>query len=146
MKPLDFYELGRRIASSAQTEAEHRTAINRIYYGLHHEACCRYFRNQPATQALNLNRRHTELRDRFRDPTSPESGEVARLLASLMMMRREADYQLELPLRYQDRSYTPERLADEAMYVGEALLAALELFSPGGAADGCECPAVYSSR
>ena len=40
MKPLDFYRLGVEMASSSVTEAEHRTAIARLYYGLHHEACC----------------------------------------------------------------------------------------------------------
>ncbi len=39
MRSLDFYYLGRRLAESAITEAEYRTAIGRLYYGLHHEAC-----------------------------------------------------------------------------------------------------------
>ena len=43
MRPLDFYDLGVQLAASARTEAEYRATIGRLYYGLHHEACCRYF-------------------------------------------------------------------------------------------------------
>ena len=53
MKPLDFYQLGVRLANSGRTEAEHRAAIGRLYYGLHHEACCRYFRWLPLPRAID---------------------------------------------------------------------------------------------
>ena len=32
MRPLDFYDLGVEMAETAQTEAQERTAINRLYY------------------------------------------------------------------------------------------------------------------
>ncbi len=41
MTPLEFYELGLALSRSAAAPAEHRTVIGRLYYGLHHEACCR---------------------------------------------------------------------------------------------------------
>ena len=43
MRPLDFYRLGVALAYSADSETLQRTVINRLYYGLHHEACCRFF-------------------------------------------------------------------------------------------------------
>ena len=43
MRPLDFYRLGIELSSDAYTEARQRTVVNRLYYGLHHEACCRLF-------------------------------------------------------------------------------------------------------
>ena len=59
MSPLDFYDLGVGMASTARTEAQERTAINRLYYGLHHEVCCRYFRKESWAQPLNRNRPDT---------------------------------------------------------------------------------------
>ncbi len=146
MRPLDFYELGLRLSRMASVDAEYRTVINRVYYGLHHETCCRYFRLLPTPQPLNSNQRHTELRNRLNDPGNPTSGEVSQLLGSLTRMRTEADYQLNPPLRYRSRSYSPEQLMAEAMQLGEDLLEALERYSPGEAPDGCHCPTVYSSR
>ena len=146
MRPLDFYELGLEIANSAKTEAQQRTAINRVYYGLHHEACCRHFRTEGGQQPLNQNRCHTDLRNRLNDSLDPKAGEVGQLLGGLMRLRGEADYQLQPPLRYQNRPFTPEQLMLRALYLGEDLLDALEGYSPGEAADGCRCPVVYSAR
>jgi hypothetical protein len=143
MRPLDFYDLGMRIASRATEEAEHRTVINRVYYGLHHESCCRYFRKELSPQPLNRNSRHTDLRRRFNRPEDPIAGNVSRLIGSLMRLRGEADYQLS-NLRYRNRSYTPEQLMLQAVAVAKELLGALELYSPGEAGDGCPCPETYS--
>jgi len=146
MRPLEFYELGLQIASSASTEAQYRTAISRIYYGLHHEACCRYFRKLPTAQPLDGNRRHAELRNRFSILEDSAAIRVGQLLGRLRILRTEADYQLRPPLRFGNRSYTPEQLMAQAIMMGQDLLEGLEVFSPGEASDGCECPHVYSSR
>ncbi len=146
MRPLDFYKLGMHLARTASVDAEYRTVINRVYYGLHHETCCRYLRFLPTPQPLNSNQRHTELRNRLNDPGNPPSGEVSQLLGSLMRMRTEADYQLNPPLRHRNRSYSSEQLMVEAVRLGEDLLEALERYSPGEAPDGCNCPTVFSSR
>lgn len=145
MKPLDFYEYGLQIASSATSEAQYRTAIGRVYYGLHDEACCRYFRTEPFAQPLNRNRRHTDLRDRLNQPDNPRVGEIGQLLGNLMRLRTEADYQLVPPLLYQRRTYTAEQLMRRALTVGQDLLRALEEYSPGEAPDGCDCPEAYST-
>ena len=144
MKPLDFYQLGLQLASSASTEAQCRTAISRIYYGLHHEACCRYFRRESYPAPLNRNRRHTGLRERYSSSVEPVSRTVGRRLNELMILRTEADYQLVPPLRYKDKSYSAEQLMQIAVDVGEELLDALERYSPGEAPDGCDCPTAYS--
>lgn len=112
-----------------------------VYYGLHHESCCRYFREELSSRPLSRGQLHTELRDRFNRPEDPESGEVAQLLGSLMILRSESDYQLGLPLRYRGRSYTALELMQQAS--GD-LLDALEAYSPGEAPDGCECRQAYS--
>ena len=98
----------------------------------------------PTAQPLPRNRRHTALRDRLNTPDDPVTGEVGQLLASLMRLRSEADYQLAPPLRYRGRTHTPEQLMRTALAVGEDLVEALESFSPGEAEDGCSCPEVYS--
>ena len=114
-----------QIATAAASEAQQRTAINRIYYGLHHEACCRYFRKEPSPRPLNRNRRHTDLRERFNRPEFPDAGRVAQLLAILMMLRSEADYQLNAPLRFRGRSYSSDELMERALHVGQDLRKAL---------------------
>lgn len=146
MKPLEFYRLGTQMASSANSEAHLRTAISRIYYGLHHESCCRYFRKEPSAQPLNRNQRHTELRERFNRPDDPVASKVSQLLNNLIAMRSEADYQLAPPLRYRGRSYSPEQLTQRALETGRELLQALEDYSPGESPDGCSCPVAYTSR
>ena len=66
MRPLDFYDLGVRLAASARTEAEYRATIGRPYYGLHHEACCRYFREFRNALPLTRGSRHVQLIQRYR--------------------------------------------------------------------------------
>ena len=67
MRPLDFYRAGVALAAGASTESLRRTAVGRLYYGLHHEACCRYFRKNPGARPLDRNRRHARLADRYRN-------------------------------------------------------------------------------
>ena len=145
MRPLDLYDFGVRMAVSNAPEVQQRTAINRIYYGLHHEACCRYFRTEHSARPLNRNRRHTDLRDRFNRPEHPASGRIAQLLSLLMMLRTEADYQLNPPLRYRNRSYTPAELMHRAITLGDDLKRALDEYSLGDAIDGCDCREAYRS-
>ena len=142
MKPLDFYDLGVQLAAAAETETQYRTAISRIYYGLHHESCCRYFRTMPAGAPLPRRRRHTELADRFIGMGDYGPIRIGRLLSNLRMMRAEADYQLDLPLRYRNRRHSPEQLPRRCLFVAEELLRVLDDFSPGAAADGCRCLAL----
>lgn len=143
MRPLDFYRFGVRLIAAAASEAEHRTAINRIYYGLHHESCCRYFRKTQDHNPLNRNKRHSELRDRFNNATDPVGLAVANSLGKLMRIRAEADYALRVPLRYMNRSYSAEDLAKLAGQVGTNLLADLEEYSAGESTDDCHCPEAY---
>ena len=146
MKPLDFYRLGLQIAASASSEAQYRTAISRIYYGLHHEACCRYYRRELYPSPLNRNSRHTELRERFNSLGETVPIRIAQCLNDLSVMRSEADYQLTPPLRYKRKTYSAEHLVQEAISTAEYLLRYLERYSPGEAPDGCDCPTVYSVR
>ena len=139
MRPLDFYYLGVQLAASAVTEAECRNAIGRLYYGLHHEACCRYFRDYPAAPPLGRGSRHTLLTKRYGALNSRNARRVQSLLAQLAHLRNIADYDLVSPVRYQQSMRSPAELAGIAVSVAADLLAALEAFSPGAAADGCVC-------
>ena len=146
MKPLEFYRLGAEVASSATTEPAQRMAVNRLYYGLHHEACCRFFRKNPTAGPLNRNRRHTDLRDRFNNLGGPDSRNVGILLNDLMALRAEADYRLVLPLRFRNRPLNAPDFVRVALESARQLLDALEAFSPGEAEDGCNCPQAYVVR
>lgn len=142
MKPLDFYELGVRLAASARTEAEYRAAIGRLYYGLHHEACCRYFREHQNEPPLPRGSRHIQLIRRYKALRSnSEAQRIQNLLRQLSSMRNISDYELAGPIRYRRMIRSPEELKDVAVLVATRLLTALEIFSPGAAADGCVCPA-----
>ena len=145
MKPLDFYRFGLAIASSAKTEAEHRTAIGRMYYGLHHEACCRYFRANPDAPPLGRRSRHTELIRRF-DSGDAISNEVRTVLEELLKMRNIADYELGSVIHYREWRIGSRVFMGMALITARELLEALEAYSPGEAPDGCDCPTVYSSR
>ena len=140
MKPLDFYQLGVRLANSGRTEAEHRAAIGRLYYGLHHEACCRYFRENPDAQPLGRGSRHVQLIDRYSTLHAFPAQHIRRLLRQLSRMRNISDYELAGPIRYQKTDRSAAQLMRTAVVVAEGLLAALEDFSPGEAEDGCHCP------
>lgn len=145
MKPIDFYRFGLAIASSADEESEHRTAVGRLYYGLHHEACCRYFRENPDGTPLGRGSRHVELVRRF-DTNDAVSNKVGVLLKELSQMRNIADYELGVLIQYRQWRIGSCELLGMALIVARDLLDALETYSPGEAPDGCDCPTVYSSR
>ena len=145
MRPLALYEFGIALANAAAAEVERRTAVNRIYYGLHHEACCRYFRQTPTPPALDRNRRHTELRRRFSDATNPAMSLVGTYLGQLERLRAEADYQLPAgSMVLGGRPCSDVQVLAEASRKGALLLQALETLSPGQATDGCPCLAISS--
>ena len=144
MRPLDFYRLGVASAPGATTESLQRTVVNRLYYGLHHEACCRYFRENPGARPLDRNRRHIQLRNRYIDSSDQAVREIGVLLDKMIELRSEADYELVPPLRFENKSINAEQLLDFALDISQQLLAALERYSPGAAPDGCRCPVAYS--
>ena len=146
MRPLDFYRAGVALADIASTESLRRTAVGRLYYGLHHEACCRYFRKNPGAPPLDRNRRHAQLADRYLNSPEPAAQQIGRRLNDMARLRREADYELVPPLRFENRSIDSHELLDFALDISQRLLAALERYSPGAAPDGCRCPVVYSRR
>ncbi len=138
MRPLEFYRLGAATAPAAQSEAEQRTVVGRLYYGLHHEACCRFFRENPNSVPLNRTRRHTDLKDRYNLPPDQSSKMVAILLNDLRFLRTQADYEL-IQIRYRSRTLTGQQLVNTATTLAAQLLRALENYSPGEADDGCDC-------
>ena len=140
MRPIEFYRLGISLSQEAVDEPLQRTAVGRLYYGLHHEACCRYFRTSNDGEPLNRNRRHADLRERYNKGSDAISKTVGNLLNDLMTLRSEADYQLVLPLRFRNRSLDAKQLLNLAVETAQQLLDALEEYSPGEAEDGCECP------
>ena len=144
MRPLDFYRAGVALAAGASTESLRRTAVGRLYYGLHHEACCRYFRKNPGARPLDRNRRHAQLADRYRNSPEPAAQQIWRRLSYMAQLRREADYELVPPLRFENQSISDEQLMELALDISRQLLAALECYSPGAAPDGCRCPVAYS--
>ena len=144
MRPLDFYRLGVASAPGATTESLQRTVVNRLYYGLHHEACCRYFRENPGARPLDRNRRHVELKNRYRNSYGQTAKRVGALLNRMIKLRSEADYELVPPLRFRNHSIDSQELMEIALDTSQQLLAALERYSPGAAPDGCRCPVAYS--
>ena len=145
MKPLDFYRFGLTTAPDADTEAEQRTVIGRLYYGLHHEACCRYFRENPGAPPLGRGSRHAQLARRF-SASDDVANRIRRLLKDLLNMRRISDYELGSLITYQKREIDSRTLMGMALIVARELLDALDTYSPGEAPDGCDCPTAYSSR
>ena len=144
MKPLDFYLLGSQLAQTARTEAEFRTAIGRMYYGLHHEACCRYFRVNPTADPLERGKRHYQLVEKFKISGNSVTVRIGALLGQLSRMRNISDYELSNPVRYNSRSHNTARfLMVFALTVASELLEALDDYSQGPASDGCRCPTVY---
>ena len=144
MRPLDFYRLGVASAPGATTESLQRMVVNRLYYGLHHEACCRYFRENPGARPLDRNRRHIELKNRYRNSYGQTAREIGDLLSQMSKLRSEADYELVPPLRFRNHSIDSQELMEIALDTSQQLLAALERYSPGAAPDGCRCPVAYS--
>ena len=140
MKPLDVYRFGVRLANVGRTEAERRAAVGRLYYGLHHEACCRYFRENPGAPPLGRGSRHALLIARYSALHAIPARRIQRLLRQLSRMRNTSDYELASPMRYRGKAYSAVQLMRAAVVVAEALLAELEVYSPGEANDGCYCP------
>ncbi len=139
MRPLEFYQLGLSLASTANTEAEFRNAIGRVYYGLHHEACRRYFRQQPTAPSLERGSRHNLLIERFHDPTDATINEISNLLRQLSRMRNLADYELRKIILLNRRSLDSNQLMRLALLVADELFQALETYSPGEASEDSEC-------
>ena len=113
--------------------------VGRVYYGLHHDACCRYFRENPNSDPLPRRRRHIELCDRFNTSTDSTAKGVGNLLNNLRELRTQADYELG-QLEYKGRILSAIQLLSTALRVGHNLLQQLERYSPGEARDGCNCP------
>lgn len=146
MRPLEFYRLGVSLSETAISEPLQRTVVNRLYYGLHHEACCRYFRTNPPTEPpLNRNRRHVELHERYNSQDDATSRNVGNLLNDLRRFRTLADYELVPPLRLGGMSLDAQALFNLALSTAQQLLDALEEYSPGEAEDGCDCPQAFMS-
>ncbi len=142
MRPLELYDLGMELAARADGESVQRSAVNRLYYGLLHEACCRYFRVNPSAAPIPRSRRHREVGDRFRSKGDETSLNIVRLLRILAGLRTECDYNLTRELMHGGRAYPPSDILTIAVDFAGEILAALEEYSPGEAEDGCNCPAI----
>ena len=141
MKPIEFYKLGVAAAPSVASEAERRTVVSRIYYGLHHEACCRFFRVNGPPYLQREGSRHLSLIKRYRkQPSSRVAIRVGNLLDQLRRLRTTADYDLA-GMTFNRVAINDNELLAVAVKTGELLLKALEQYSPGEAADGCQCVA-----
>ena len=141
MKPIEFYNLGVGAASTVASEAERRTVVSRIYYGLHHEACCRFFRVNGPPYLQSKGSRHSRLVEEYRDPRSSiVANRVGNLLDQLRRLRTTADYDLA-GMTFNKLTINDKKLLEIAVKQGELLLKALEQYSPGEAADGCPCVA-----
>jgi hypothetical protein len=138
VRPIEFYHLAVASASTASSEAAHRTVVSRLYYGLHHEACCRYFRANPTANHLKFTNRHPELSRRFHDPTDPTAMQISYDLRDLKKLRGLADYDLAR-LRFRQRTLTSQQLMTTALAMGQRLLKGLDMLLPGVATDGCPC-------
>ena len=139
MRPLDFYDLGVRLAEAGRTEAERRTAVSRIYYGLLHEAACRYFRENPNAPPIPRNRRHSAVRERLGESGVSAGVDAANFLRNLAWMRGECDYQVGAALlRYERGPMALSTMVSRARATAASCLAALDAYSPGESADGSE--------
>ena len=138
MRPLNFYDLGLRLVEEGRTEAEQRTGVSRLYYGLHHEAACRYFRENPDAPPIPRNRRHAALREVFRALGTPLGADIASRLRRLAWMRGECDYRVGAPLRYAGAEEPLSTTVSRALTTAADCLAALDAYSPGESADGSE--------
>ena len=141
MRPLDFHDLALRLPDGTPTEAAQRSAVSRLYYGLHHEACCRYFRENPGASPIQRSRWHSELPLRFSNSGEPVQRDIVFLLRLLADMRGECDYNLAGPLLHNGAYSTPETMLREALIAATRLLYALNSYSYGESPDGAECVA-----
>ena len=140
MKPLDFYRLGLDVADNADNEPQQRMAVGRLYYGLHHEACCRFFRENVNSPPLGRGSRHIQLQTRFNSSDDPRSKHVAQLLNDLRLLRVQADYEIVPPFTVGTIPLSGKQFLVLAVRRAHWLLVALENYSPGEAEDGCRCP------
>ena len=140
MKPIEFYNLGVAVAPTVNTEAERRAVVGRIYYGLHHEACCRFFRVNNRTPYLQRDgSRHWALIAKYRrSRRNPAAHRIGDLLDQLRRLRTTADYDLAA-MTFNKKPISEADLLSAAMNTGQFLLRALEQYSPGVAVDGCQC-------
>ena len=140
MKPMEFYNLGVAVAPKVASEAERRSVVGRIYYGLHHEACCRFFRlNNRVPYLARYGNRHMGLIARYRGSRGdPVAHRIGDLLDQLRRLRTTADYDLAA-LAFNRSPISEADLLATAVKTGELLLSALEQYSPGEAEDGCQC-------
>ena len=138
MKPIEFYNWAVVMSANQLPESGQRTIVGRLYYGLHHEACCRYFRENPKSNHINMRNRHAELSVRFNAMTDGTAKTIGNLLRELKQLRAIADYELaHFPSTKRPR--TAHGMVQSALAKSQQLLHALEMYSPGDAADGCQC-------
>ena len=138
MKPIEFYNWAVTTSTSQLPESGQRTVVGRLYYGLHHEACCRYFRENPKANDLKGQERHSELPQRFNAMNDGNAKVIANLLRELKRLRGIADYELAyFPSSRRPRS--AHGMMQSALTKAQHLLTALETYSPGEAEDGCLC-------
>lgn len=145
MRPLDFYRFAQDLSERATDSAAYRSVVSRAYYGMHHEACCRYFRKEPYAPAIGMGSRHTDLCNRLNDPTDPQKATLASLLSQLQHARAEADYVLDEQVKAGRAFVDCGALMRYSLKLCEQLVRALERYSPGEAPDGCLCKTVRSS-
>ena len=140
MKPIEFYNLGVAVAQEVTSEAEQRTMVSRIYYGLHHEACCRFFRVNTQTPYLQKDgSRHGDLIKSYKKaPQNSTSRHIGILLDQLRRLRTTADYDLA-GMTFNHKPISVASLLATAIQKGNSLLVALDQYSPGEAHDGCQC-------
>ena len=136
---MEFYRLAVAMAPHATSEQWQRTVVGRLYYGLHHEACCRYFRADPGAAPFGRSSRHASLLRRFNQPSDAKSAKVANLLRQLRHFRTQSDYELGQMYDLNRKPITPGQVLSSATHVASQLLQALESYSPGEAPDGCIC-------
>ena len=139
VRPIEIYNWAIGQSGNAATEVEQRTVVSRLYYGLHHEACCRYYRKNPAAAALNRSNRHAGLAVSFNSASDGTSKNIGNLLKDLRDLRVQADYVLSPPTYYRGKRINWGSLVTMAVMHGEQLLEELEQYSPGEAGDGCRC-------
>jgi hypothetical protein len=140
VKPIEFYNLGVAVAPKVASEAERRSVVGRIYYGLHHEACCRFFRVNSRGSYLGRDRsRHTALVAMYRNSRGNIVAlRISNMLDQLRRLRTTADYDLAA-MTFNNRPISEADLLATAVKIGELLLRDLEQYSPGEADDGCQC-------
>lgn len=144
MKPMEFYDWAVDAAATVSSEAGQRSVISRLYYGLHHEACCRFFTVNPDHQALPGQSRHTSLSSVYNQSSDPTCKAIGNLLRDLKTLRGIADYDLSNAF-YRGQVYPMQTLMGFALIYGQDLVEQLNLFCPRAAEEGCNCPVVWQN-